>query len=251
MPTSKTSGRKITVVLGLLTLIAGFSVGWLKWRNARLAASDPGAAAGAEPDVPQGNAGRAVAGSRAARPPAPATSLPPPTPASPAVEEVPAPVGQALMGLGRYRAREVYNAEQRHPIWAPRMETQLQARFNPTSMAKFPGLRVADVECRTSTCRVTIEYTQELMDQLFPGQKDNPEQGYVFDRFTAENGPFARLSNMVLPREPLRETAVFVFGKNDIDPARYTSWLDDTRKRLAQRREEKQRAAAQQAAPPR
>jgi hypothetical protein len=167
----------------------------------------------------RGQAVAAAAGapSRAGRPEAPEASA----------DDVPGPVASQVIQLFKGRPRNVYNAELRHATWAPAMETQLQARFRAQDLAAFPGLRLAELECRTSSCRVVIEYPQQLMDRLFP--EPGQRRGRVINQYIKANGPFATRTNVIDGTTPGRETALLFFGEREIDPRSYPAWVDSAR----------------------
>jgi hypothetical protein len=174
----------------------------------------------------------------------------------------PVPIGLRLGRLLKIRSGEIYNAEQRDPVWAPAMERQLEARFSPEVFNRWPGLKAPDIECRTSTCRIEVEYTRELKNRLIAeneaeikrkealGENDqwlmhlktmarNDAEWAVtaLDPIFKDSGPFATSSTIVRPLEDLRETYVIKFGEKEIEPEAYASWVAGRREGYRRYRE--------------
>jgi hypothetical protein len=140
----------------------------------------------------------------------------------------PDPAAYRVLMATKSRPRDLYNAEQRHPTWAPAMEAKLERRFGPELAARWPGLKLEQIECRTSSCQVVVSLTEELVATADARHRSDPvrvPEG-VMSQISTETGPFATLTNRLPDRgQPLRETYVFVFGDEDIDPLDYDIWV--------------------------
>ena len=108
------------------------------------------------------------------------------------------------------------------------MEAKLERRFGPELAARWPGLKLEATECRTSSCQVVVSLTEELVATADARHRSDPvrvPEG-VMSQISTETGPFATLTNRLPDRgQPLRETYVFVFGDEDIDPLDYDIWV--------------------------
>jgi hypothetical protein len=139
---------------------------------------------------------------------------------------------------------ELFDGETRDLVWAPAMERSLSERFRQNQdVLVAGGLKSATIqapECRTSTCRFEIHYTdQELALAREAGvftAKLAPS-GYLFQN----TGPFAR-SWSDYQTEPIevvdgvtrmRQIIHVVFGEQDSDPGSYAAWVAEARKEMA------------------
>jgi hypothetical protein len=78
---------------------------------------------------------------------------------------VPAPLAFQEIKARKASPLKAYNRELRNPIWAPAMEEDVSTFLEEVVAESFPGL-TTEVECRTSTCRVTLQVSEELSGRL-------------------------------------------------------------------------------------
>jgi hypothetical protein len=161
--------------------------------------------------------------------------------------KVVSPHSQALRAKTEARANgasvpataALFEAEARDPVWASAMEGALAGRFH-RARALFPdaGLKGVEVKqsCRTSTCRIEVEYTQEAVDRIrrLDSQSTNP-YGYLL----GQTGPFSQSSSDESP-EPIavvdnvtryRKVIHLAFGEEDSRPSQYEAWYTEVKKR--------------------
>jgi hypothetical protein len=133
----------------------------------------------------------------------------------------------------------LFEAEARDAVWAPAMETALAGRFD-RARALFPkaGLDGVDVaqSCRTSTCRIEVEYTQETVDRIRAlGSPDTNPYGYLL----GQTGPFSQSSSDQSP-QPIavvdnvtryRKVIHLAFGEQDSRPGQYEAWYTEVKRR--------------------
>ncbi len=88
--------------------------------------------------------------------PTPADSLAGAEPSEPPLEaEAPA------LAVNRYaRPKEAFEEESRNAGWAAEME-----RTNHAALRSVPGVQVKSLECRTTTCRLELDYVDENGEQ--------------------------------------------------------------------------------------
>jgi hypothetical protein len=147
---------------------------------------------------------------------------------------VPAPLGFKEIKAGRASPPQAYNRELRNPIWAPAMEESVSAFLNDVAAQRLPGLAF-EVECRTSTCRATLEPCEGLasrMRQKYPGKGAFG----IFLEFQDVAGPLGRVLRETL-LEDGRVSIVFAFDTNGMPPRDYRAWqrrvAEKTRANLA------------------
>ena len=124
---------------------------------------------------------------------------------------------------------EAYNGQERNPLWAPRMETALRARFEKHSPASvgLEGVQISVKECRDNTCRIDFTYPASMLQMAAP-------EGFPFKRFTPldiyiwKAGRFSTaLKNLPptrLPDGTATETMVVAFKGPAMDPEHYSTW---------------------------
>ena len=162
---------------------------------------------------------------------------------------------RALLQSNRARASgsriptnaELYDAEARDPVWASAMERTLTDRFRQNRevlvAAGLKSATIQDPECRTSTCRFEIHYSeQELAQAREAGvftDKLAPS-GYLFQN----TGPFAR-SWSDYRKEPIevvdgitrmKQIVHVVFGEQESNPGSYDAWVAEARQEMAQQK---------------
>jgi hypothetical protein len=136
----------------------------------------------------------------------------------------------------------VHAGEARHPWWADAMEQTVAARFTPEKMHALglDSLRVDDLDCRSSSCRIIVSWDQAAQDvarQRLP----NVTEKNPLELVEVETGPLGSLGAPVpsslgtsLPggygariREDGRMFVryVFLFDHHSIDPTRYADWV--------------------------
>jgi hypothetical protein len=156
---------------------------------------------------------------------------------------VPRPVAYSIVkAVSGVSTIDLYNAEPRNQQWAPAMEDRIKQRFPRAVFEKYPGLTLSEVECRSSTCRVEIGYTPELKKTVLP--EGNPGDT-VFGEIYRDVGPLARRVAPVPSNQDNRDTFVFAFSGDEIDPAAYHLWADEQRANRAGRAQEDAITAAE------
>lgn len=120
---------------------------------------------------------------------------------------------------------QLYNAEMRHPVWAPKMEGLLQQRFRPEAMASVPGLAVNDIECRISSCRVEYSLTADELQNL-PESERETALIKKLNLFSMRNGPIGPITTLAPSSSWESKHLIVLFDKDAIDPSGYMSWLD-------------------------
>ncbi|MDX2052801.1 MAG: hypothetical protein SFV15_10445 [Polyangiaceae bacterium] len=139
-------------------------------------------------------------------------------------------------------AEEAYNSEHREPEWATAMEGIMRERFSQDEVEKagFGGLELAEVECRTSACRLEIEYPDSLeaaLDERQGISQSSPKgPPRVVDYFVSSAGPlsncFTTVSEGSVQTESgmkHRVTKLVLFSDEEIDPRDYSEWHVRTR----------------------
>lgn len=152
----------------------------------------------------------------------------------------------------------LFEAEARDPVWASAMEGALAGRFH-RARDLFPdaGLKGIEVKqsCRTSTCRIEIEYTQETLDRIrrLDSRSTNP-YGYLL----GQTGPFSQSSSDESP-EPIavidnvtryRKVIHLAFGEEDSRPSQYEAWYTEVKKRWDEGRARRGAVVRQRGLPP-
>lgn len=63
---------------------------------------------------------------------------------------------------------EVFERERRHPQWAPEMEATIRIRLSYENLKRvgLQDLKMADMECHTSSCRIVFEYPVDLQQRV-------------------------------------------------------------------------------------
>jgi hypothetical protein len=137
------------------------------------------------------------------------------------------------------RTAALYEAEARDPVWAAAMESALAGRFH-RARALFPDAGLGGVEvkqsCRTSTCRLEVEYTEETVDRIRAlGSEDSNPYGYLL----GQTGPFSQSSSDESP-QPMavvdnvtryRKVIHLAFGEQDSRPGQYEAWYTEVKRR--------------------
>jgi hypothetical protein len=88
---------------------------------------------------------------------------------------LPHPLALAAIVERRGNPPQVYNRELRNPSWAQAMEGSINEFMETRVMSLFPGL-VAEVECRSSTARVTFTVSGTLQRQLESKYSHSPSK---------------------------------------------------------------------------
>jgi hypothetical protein len=142
------------------------------------------------------------------------------------------------------RTHHLFEAEGRDPVWAPAMEQALVDRFHRAEQllasAGIDGV-VAKSECRTSTCRLQVEYPADALEKAKSlGTRHSDPYGFV----VKTTGPIAGSSSDELP-EPIavvdgvtmyRKIIFMAFGEEDSDPRNYAAWAAEKHRRFAEYR---------------
>jgi hypothetical protein len=148
------------------------------------------------------------------------------------------------------RSSDLFDGEERDPIWAPAMEGALKERLKLArelfANAGLKDIKLLEPACRTSTCRLELEYTdRELAKAREAGGLPADQEPYGF--FVRQTGPFSRSSSDLRP-EPLevvdgvirlRQTTYLVFGENESNPDNYAQWVSDTHRQHAEYRQKR------------
>ena len=132
-----------------------------------------------------------------------------------------------------------FEAEKRDPEWASRMEANLSQRFDAAVLESsgVPSVKVEDLVCRQSSCRITLSWNQSDMD----GVQSDPFAGWKdpLTRLVHSTGPLAAMETRLSPTgRPLpnsnevgvsadgrlQTTAILMFGREDIDPDSYAAF---------------------------
>ena len=117
------------------------------------------------------------------------------------------------------------------------MEGKIATLFSPDLMDRHPGLNEPEIECRSSTCRLTITYTEALKNQVLGGQRPDAT---VLGNLYREIGPYASRFAPVPSTAPLSDTFVLLFGEKEIDPNGYLQWADEMRSAMRAARQKKE-----------
>jgi hypothetical protein len=142
---------------------------------------------------------------------------------------------------------ELFDGDQRDPGWAPAMERALQERLRQAqetlANVGLSGVRLKAPDCRTSTCRLELEYTSA--DLATAGASGNLVPGEEpFGFLMRQTGPFSS-SSSDLRAEPTkvvdgvthyRQLLYLLFGEQESDPERYATWVAETLRRHAEYR---------------
>jgi hypothetical protein len=128
-------------------------------------------------------------------------------------------------------AVEIFNAEIRDWDWAPRMEEKIRERFDAQRMADhgLHGFSVANLECRESTCRLDLEWPQELETRLrTAGLIKEGEHATVHHR--RRQGVLAQRTawlgkHHVHANGRWRIEHILLFSEKEIDPDAYATWV--------------------------
>jgi hypothetical protein len=137
------------------------------------------------------------------------------------------------------RTAVLFEAEARDPVWASAMEGAMAGRFH-RARALFPDAGLEGVEikqsCRTSTCRIEVEYNQETLDRI---RRLDPQSTNPYGYLLGQTGPFSQSSSDESP-EPIavvdnvtryRKVIHLAFGEEDSRPSQYEAWYTETKKR--------------------
>lgn len=146
--------------------------------------------------------------------------------------KIPEPAGLAAAMGGKKSLVAIYNDEQRNPIWAPAMEEALKETFNAKTMESLgiPGTKLAESECRESTCRVTVRYSSDLQKSL----KIQPigKVKHPLDALTWEIGALGtanftvNVADAQVDGQSYKDHSMIIaFDRKAIDPDRYTQTL--------------------------
>jgi hypothetical protein len=147
----------------------------------------------------------------------------------------PTAVGLAIFKSMPSKPEEIYNAEKRSPQWASAMEGNLAARFDHAILDELPGFKVDDIECRTSTCRIEVEYPASLPETLIEqGKLKKP--GNPLSLVIRRTGQYARFTKLIKDPEvhsgpdgpTKKDSLLLLFGSEEIDPSAYASWARST-----------------------
>jgi hypothetical protein len=150
---------------------------------------------------------------------------------------VPEPLAFQEIKARKANPPNVYNRELRNPIWAPAMEAAVSTFLRDVVVEHFPGL-TTEVECRTSTCRVTLRASEQLAGRLNEKYPPNRRDFAIVLELSGAIGPLGRVL-----RETMMEdgsvSIVFAFDADGMVPGGYRGWqkrvTDKTRANLARR----------------
>ena len=147
-----------------------------------------------------------------------------------------------FFGMHKPFMESTYASEGRHSDWAGAMEAVLRQRFSRTVLdgAGLGEMSLDSVDCRTSICRVDVEYPADLA-ATFPSRENRREVGFdgrtlVFgadgpvERLLLQSGPLASTTGIVpgrRPKEAGRGTPglILIFSGEEIDPNEYLPWV--------------------------
>jgi hypothetical protein len=143
----------------------------------------------------------------------------------------------------RRTAADFFRQETRDEVWANQMEGILRARFDEKKLRELniPSLRVDQLECRTSTCRLEVSWDQR--DQVTTAKLSERVEIDPLSLVTTSTGPLAAVEfrenpvpgEVVIPRAwavrrredgRLAVRDALLFGEKDIDPASYHAWVE-------------------------
>jgi hypothetical protein len=122
--------------------------------------------------------------------------------------------------------REVFDAEARDDSWAPLFEAKLEGILSEDLPDVLPGCEVEAVECRASSCRVTISGPVEMQDNLmfaFPGPALGNEGGIG-------SGDLRYLSD-----DEISVSYTLLMSRENRDPSTYDAWYAAKRADLLER----------------
>jgi hypothetical protein len=132
---------------------------------------------------------------------------------------------------------ELFEHEERDPVWAKAMERTLGGRLEKAHdlLAKhgLSEMQLTDIECRQSTCRMIGYYTDRALERARAAGQLGPRDS-VYTFLVHETGPFSQSSFDARP-EPFKvEDGVthfrfpiyLVFSEQESDPDRYDDWVD-------------------------
>jgi hypothetical protein len=162
---------------------------------------------------------------------------------------------KALLELerGGGMPQSVYEAETRHPVWAPAMEKTLRDKIESLARAGgTPGFKLTKVDCRESSCRLDMEYQPADIEAARKAGALDPyhlarEQVRAFatvwsllkapPEFAKSFDPEA----WVQPDGSVQKKLILVFGEKEIDPETYGEtverWGTARRERLDRARD--------------
>ena len=81
---------------------------------------------------------------------------------------------------------QVLEAEPRDDKWASETETELEKAVQQLDPAKFPGTKVALLECRSTMCRMEVD-TESLLEQSrFPAPTISKRRAFGLKRHASE-----------------------------------------------------------------
>lgn len=151
---------------------------------------------------------------------------------------VPAPLAFQEIEARKANPLQAYNRELRNPLWAPAMEEDVATFLEGVVEETFPGL-TTEVECRTSSCRVTLQVTEGLAGRLSEKYPPDKRAFAIVLELTDVIGPLGRVL-----RETMMEdgsvSIVFAFDADGMVPGRYGEWqkrvTDKTRANIARAR---------------
>jgi hypothetical protein len=130
------------------------------------------------------------------------------------------------------RSADLFEGEERDPVWAQAMETTLQGRLREDARrlqsAGLKDLQIPEVECRTSTCRMSFEYTNQAFGTKSP-----------YDILVENTGPFSESSSDLRPEAlkvvdgvtHYRQTVYLLLGERESDPNGYGQWVAEVHQR--------------------
>jgi hypothetical protein len=219
--TGRSTSWYVWILLTALLLAVGFGLAVLRGRK-MIGLSSPDLQPATSPDLVSQNPRRLQ---RHARPPRV-------TEARPSRARVPEPrVHNLHLGLRASPVR-LFEAEPRDPDWAPVMESALLARFDQRLLTELgiSELRVTEVECRQSSCRIELEWPRSLVDTLRESGRLKPNRTPL-QLLITKHGPLASLYTRLTPRTPEspitgRGAHLLMFGPDEIDPAAYPEWAN-------------------------
>ena len=134
---------------------------------------------------------------------------------------------------------QLHGAENRHHDWAPAMEELLHDRFSSdvAAGAGVTGLEARGIDCRTSSCRMQLEYPASL-DQVYAVPHERTANNGVWlggrslplEHFFRVTGPLGADTQIYGADDdgtgnPRLVVVVVLFSAEEIDPNRYAAWV--------------------------
>lgn len=198
--------RKVRLGLGAVALGAILALLLLRAPRDRAPAAVEGdlAPPGTEPIAAAGQPRAASGGQEPPRRPAPRLQG---EPSGPGLQTDPTAADydpSKLLLLGRGSAQEIFASERRDPVWAPRMEAQLD-KFAHRILDHLDYATIEETECRAASCALTISYGLAGLDRereiAFLTQRFGLAPGISGHDRREENGVATQVIGLMFPPE--------------------------------------------------